>query len=491
MAAVAGATVLCSAALTAATGTAQAEVSVAGTWQRAIEVPGTGALNTGGGAGVSAVSCVSAGNCLVGGSYTDGAGHCQVFVASERNGTWGTAIELPGLAALNTGGGAEIESVSCASPGNCAAGGYYELASSLPGSRPEQAFVASEQNGTWGNAIEVPGTAPPASGGGSRVLSVSCGSAGNCAAGGYYPDSSGAWQAFVDSEQNGTWETAISVPGIGALATGQFAEVNSVSCASAGNCLAGGQDLRRSGGPQAYQAFVSSEQNGSWHTAIVVPGSAALAHRGRIAGVTSVSCAEAGSCLVGGYYAAGYQRGYQVFVASERHGSWQRAIELPGIFKLNKGGFAGVPTSVSCASPRNCAAGGSYRNGTGPLRRVGEAFVASEQNGRWGTAIEVPGTGALNKRGNASVTSVSCFSAGNCLVGGYYLDSSRHDHTFVASERNGIWRTAIEVPGIGALDNGGNDYVSSVSCAPAGYCLVGGYYTDGSLHDQAFVASKT
>ncbi len=63
---------------------------------------------------------------------------------------------MPGLAALNTGGYADVNSVSCASAGNCAAGGYY-----ADSSGHGQAFVVSETNGTWGTAIEVPGTGSP------------------------------------------------------------------------------------------------------------------------------------------------------------------------------------------------------------------------------------------------------------------------------------------------------------------------------------------
>jgi hypothetical protein len=40
----------------------------------------------------------------------------------------------------------------------------------------------------------------------------------------------------------------------------------------------------------------------------------------------------------------------------------------------------------------------------------------------------------------------------------------------LAVEVNGRWRQAIEVPGLGALNNGGNAGVSSVSCASAGSC---------------------
>ena len=47
---------------------------------------------------------------------------------------WGTAVEVPGTAALNTGD-AKVTTVSCASAGNCAAGGYYNSS---------RAFVVSE-----------------------------------------------------------------------------------------------------------------------------------------------------------------------------------------------------------------------------------------------------------------------------------------------------------------------------------------------------------
>jgi hypothetical protein len=71
----------CTAAL-AATGTAQAAaVTVAGTWHIAIEMPGTGALNTGGQAFIASVSCPSAGNCAVGGGYRP-SGHEEAFVDS-------------------------------------------------------------------------------------------------------------------------------------------------------------------------------------------------------------------------------------------------------------------------------------------------------------------------------------------------------------------------------------------------------------------------
>ena len=63
-------------------------------------------------------------------------GHQQAFVVSEVNGTWGSRpMRSPGTAALNHGGGAAIASVSCASAGNCSAGGSYRDSSGPAGVR--------------------------------------------------------------------------------------------------------------------------------------------------------------------------------------------------------------------------------------------------------------------------------------------------------------------------------------------------------------------
>jgi hypothetical protein len=261
-----------------------------GTWGKAIEVPGLAALDAGSPVGVSSVSCASAGNCTVAGSY--GVSPPVAFVVSEKNGWWGTAIEVPGSVAL---GGLTIASVSCASAGNCSAAGYsgdrYSLADLGP-------VVVSEKNGTWSKATPIPGTTASARNGAGPV---SCASAGNCAAGGdYAPSIEGPYQAFVVSQKNGWWGQAIEVPGLTALNAGGNADVVSVSCQPAGSCAAGGyyQD-----GSSHQQAFVVSENNGTWGRAVEVPGSGAL-NTGGFAQIASVSCTPAGYCAAGGEYSA-------------------------------------------------------------------------------------------------------------------------------------------------------------------------------------------
>jgi hypothetical protein len=391
--------------------------------------------------------------------------------AVAQAGGWGKAIEVPGVARLSAGIGGQLADVSCSSPGNCAAGGTY----SSGASGHTQAFVVSEKNGTWGTAIEVPGLAALNTGSDAQLALLSCGSAGNCAAVGSYTGSDGS-RAFVVSEKNGTWGKAMQVPGLAGLsgATGG-SYASSVSCASAGNCTAGGNYSTKGYG----QLFVVSEKNGTWGRAIEVPGLAAM-DAGAPVGIGPVSCPSAGNCAVVGSYGAAPPL---AFVISEKNGSWGTATEVPGSAAL--GGV--TLSSVSCASAGNCTAAGFLgdRYGLGSLGPV----AVTERNGTWGKATLVPGTSDSSRD---AAESVSCWSAGNCVAGGdVAVAIERPYQAFVASQKNGTWGKAIKVPGSVALNAGENASVVSVSCQSAGNCAAGGYYEDGAGHQQAFVVSET
>ncbi len=133
----------------------------------------------------------------------------QAFVISQTNGVWGHAKEVPGSAALNQGWNAEVSSVSCVSAGNCAAGGRYQDRSTR-----RHVFVVTQTNGVWGHAKEVPGSAALNQGkfADVEINSVSCTSAGNCSAGGFYTDRRARLQAFVVNQTHGTWGNAEQVP---------------------------------------------------------------------------------------------------------------------------------------------------------------------------------------------------------------------------------------------------------------------------------------
>jgi hypothetical protein len=436
--------------------------ALGGTWGKAEEVPGIAALNRGRSATINSVSCGSAGDCSAVGVYIDRSGiQQQAFVVNEVNGVWGKAEEMPGTAALNTGGSAFPTSVSCASAGNCSAVGSYgstnspdqffaadevkgvwETAKRIAGiparkietvgnpsvscaskgncsavgnyfslTSGDQVFAADEVKGVWETAskLSIPAVAHKSELG---ISSVSCGSAGNCSAVGNYTDRSGQ-QAFVVNEVKGAWGKVEEMRG--------SAAGNSVSCGSAGNCSAVGDYTTSSGDG----VFVADEVKGVWGKAKQITGTAALS-KGKFDTIFSVSCASAGNCSAGGVYTdgSGFRR---VFVVDEVQGVWGKAEQVPGTPGLNSSDIG--LTSVSCGSAGNCSAVGFFLDNSGR-----QAFVADEVKGVWETAKEVPGLAALNQGGAADIPSVSCASAGNCSAGGDYIDRSGSGQAFVVSE---------------------------------------------------------
>ena len=108
----------------------------------------------------------------------------------------------------------------------------------------------------------------------------------------------------------------------------------------------------------------------------------------------------------------------------------------------------------------------------------------------WGDAIPIPALISLNTGANAQGNSVSCASAGNCAVTGYYTDGAGDQQGFVVNQTDGTWGNAIAIPALIGLNTGGDADAWSVSCASAGNCAVTSYYADGT-DQQVFVANFT
>jgi hypothetical protein len=263
-------------------------------------------------------------------------------VVDETDGTWGLPIEVPGAIISGDGGdsrtpGSRVLTVSCGAPGNCAAGGYYE-ASDNGGTG---AFLVDEIGGTWGNAFEVSGAITSSY---TQINSISCRSAGNCSAGGSLGN-----QPLVVDEKNGTWGGAMGLPAIERDDGGQFGGVATVSCGSAGNCAAGGSyvSLNRLDQGTRY-GFVDNESSGVWRPAETFPATA----RGF---VSAISCSAPGDCSAGGQFTIGAAAKTNAVLVNEVHGVWSPPIAIPGAQQLAK---AAEILSISCGAPGECAAVG-------------------------------------------------------------------------------------------------------------------------------------
>lgn len=251
-----------------------------GTWGTATPAPGLAALNVGDLGYLNSVACPAIGECVAEGEYLDAAGHSQVVVDDQSGGVWSTAQPLPGMNSLNKGD-AFASDVSCPAPGACELGGEFATSSGH-----DAAFVATETASSWNSARRFAGLP----GFGSDIRSIACPAVGTCVAGGSYnPIGKYHSRAFVVTESSGVWSPPRSIPGLNAIDTGKYGVVSAISCGSVGNCAIVGSVVAGS----TQLGFLANLRNGSWVTASEVRSVTN-------AEVDTVSCATADACVAGG-----------------------------------------------------------------------------------------------------------------------------------------------------------------------------------------------
>ncbi len=420
---------------------------------------------------IGQVSCASAGNCSAVGTYTDSSYHRQGLLLTETSGKWATAVEVSLPAGANASPSVALNSLSCTSAGNCTAvGNYFDSSSHLQG------LILTETSGTWATGVEVSlpagaGTSPNVS-----LPSVSCVSAGNCTAVGFYTDSSSYRQGLLLTETSGTWAAiSATLPANGR--TSPSAVLLSVSCASATNCSAVGY---YNDGSFHRQGLLLTETAGTWATAVETSLPAGANTSPQVS-LSSVSCASVGNCSTVGFYtdSSGYVQG---LLLTEIAGTWATGVET----SLPAGANASPAVSigaVSCASVGNCSAVGYYTDSSGYV----QGLLLTETAGTWATAAETSLPAGANSSPAVSIGVVSCASVGNCSAVGSYNDSSAHRQGLLLTETSGTWATGVEA----SLPAGANASpvvsLGSVSCASAGNCNAVGYYTDSSGNMQGLL----
>jgi len=203
---------------------------------------------------------------------------------------------------------------------------------------------------------------------------------------------------------------------------------------------------------------------GSWGTAQAVPGPESV--------LGDVSCAPGGACVaVGNSFSI--NSGPSSFMITEQGGTWSKPQQVPGLAALGASSFP-VAEQVACPAKGDCLVAGEYGSNTV------NGFVVQETGGKWGSARAIPGLAALDTAQEPNIDSVSCPAPGYCTVTGDYATGSTMNpsgfSSFVVDEVNYTWRTAQQVPGLAALNVGGDAGGAELSCrSPQNCTLVGGY----------------
>jgi len=468
----------CAAVGTTNVGVALLEVGAAAKWKATLASAVSGST-------LASVSCASAGSCVAVGTH--GSGWAERLTGT----TWTADTALPSSAPLTSvscppgsttctawGPGPVVETLSAGIWGLISSAGLPSTSSSLAGTCPSatvcMAFesagffaphamaVLTGSGSTWTSAI-LPG--PSYAG----LDSVSC-SPVRCAGVGRYYDASAQQFAVVVELSGGRWvpvtyplptsynfypsvscvaKTCVVVSGqSAAVSTGKtwtvqslptpagftgFLDVDAVSCASAGSCVAVGTPLGAGN-----RLFAETLAGGIW-TATLLPSSLG---NGTLAGI---SCVSTTKCTAVG---SGGPGGIEALVEQLSGTTWTEDV-LPA----PPGATYGQLGDVSCTSTTDCVAVGAWFPVFGG---TGNPLSATLSGGTWTqTPVVAP---AATFYGFASV---ACPATGTCtgLFFGQAMQLSA-----------GAWSpVAVPLPAGTTSES-----LSSVRCIRGSWCVIAG-----------------
>ena len=401
--------------------------------------------------------------------------------------TWSNGSALAfgnGVTSSNNSWG-QVYTMSCASAGDCVAAGEFNNSSG-----GYEAFVARLSGGVWGQATPVVfGSGVQRSSPFARLNSVSCASVGNCVAVGGFTNSGNGYEAFVVAMSNGVWgqATLVAFGGLQASNPSRLTYLQSVSCPATGECVAVGQFKNASGNQYALEAFTVTMSGGVWGSATPATYGSTAQNSVPDAIFYSVSCASTGNCVAaGGFWTA--STSYEAMVMTMSGGTWAPAVAA--VFPA--GSQKNIPSawfnSVSCGAAGSCTAVGSYRNALDKP----QPFTMTLAGGSWGQARPVVFVNpAQSSNPNASLLSVSCSGASDCTAVGRFANVNNQSEGFETSLSNGTWSNGKSVQfAANAQSNNPDASLEAVSCASAGNCAAGGFFKDSLNRYEGLVVTS-
>ena len=268
--------------------------------------------------------------------------------------------------------------VSCVSAADCVAVGYFGKSGS------GQHLLAEQWDGSTWSAKEVP---LPSGGSRGKFAGVSCASAADCIAVGSYQTPTDSLGLPLAERWNGTrWSAqAITLP------AGDFGGLAAVSCTSSVQCTAVGETQPDS----TTSATLAERWNGHTWTAQSTPDPASSTY----ASLSGVSCASATSCTAIGTSNA---TGTGTFAEQWDGSSWRvtSTVDPAGT------SIDGL-TGISCSAAASCMAVGAYYSGSEAL-----SLVEHWNGSAW--SLMSPPTGSYND----TPRGVFCLTAASCTVVG-------------------------------------------------------------------------
>lgn len=372
---------------------------------------------------LSSVACPTAGACTAVGSFKVGFSQSSLAEAWTAKG-W-LVQTTPKIAGAEA---SYLSSVDCVGVGYCGAIGD---ASNPTGTAP----FFDQWNGT---AWKSRGTASLSSETLPNLVALSCASASQCTAAGEV-ETSGVPLTLAENWDGKTWAVAKTVSPKGSSSS----QLSAVACSTAG-CTAVGS-YAEGGHPLAL-----GEASVGKSFALTTVRDALGAVWGEL---SAVSCSKA-SCMAVGYYTS--PENAEAPLAEVFDGTTWTLKKPPAPSSATSSELS----AVSCVSPTDCVAVGSYSNGKG-------TFALAET---WHGASFMLGTppNPVEASVGSYLVSVSCTAAAFCMGVGDYVTASE---TLALSERwNGTsWKLETAQQPYANLDR-----FTGVSCTSASACTAVG-----------------
>jgi hypothetical protein len=362
---------------------------------------------------LGSVSCSSAGNCLAEESYVQNVG--ELVGVIEQDGRW-LPPRILGSVAKGSQEFYGFLGSSCSHEGIC-----WALATSTPGPKPfeDATYAFGEKDGHWLSPIRIAANLQQRSKSRTFFLGISCWSRSACTVSGLFSyGQNKKYLYFVQSETNGRWAPAQTVPETDNSALGLFNDKD-FACDSMGNCLFGGFSQSNSGNGlgAAFRGVgvVYQEVDGRW----LSPTDGLGMGRGvKSSVVEGVSCPSTHLCIAAGESNFGGANNY-LFVQTDRNNHWQKPVHLPVI--VNFGYFFGT---ISCVNQTEC-----YVVGTNDVsENISNDFIEGLVHSHWTRIrfLQLGGDGFHD----TGIIGLSC-SVGGCWAYGYINNASS----------SGLWAT--------------------------------------------------
>jgi len=389
------------------------------------------------------VTCASASDCWAAGFYYDENGSVYQTLIEHWDGASWTIVSSPNTSATQDN---RLWGVTCASPSDCwAVGFYYDDTLGA-----DQSLIERWDGGSW---VIVSSSLPPLASE-SALLGVTCMSASDCWAVGYYGTGIND-QGLLEHWDGTAWTTDSSPPPLAVDSV-----LLSVTCASASDCWTVGYYYDANSG--VFQTLMEHWDGTLW-TAVSSPSTSATQNNYP----WGVTCAAPSDCLAVGYYHDD-SLDVDLSLIERWDGTSWTIVGSP----VTHGIQPNFLWDVTCVSVVDCWAVGNYEDENTGIDQT----LIERWDGRSWTIVASPNTSPLVQN---YLWGVTCVTGSDCWAAGYYL--------YVDATQNAVYQTLIEhwdgsswaispSPNTSAILN---NYLYDVTCVTASDCWAVGYYDDG------------